>query len=210
MLFWEALGSRRRRQANRVSAVDPFVLRSARLPYDKRCVAMTRQGRRCRGRICQGREFCSFHDPEVSQHQRRRNAANGGRRRAFLSHIPDGYLRKLTDRKSIGHAMDRLYREVRIGSVTPEMGQVLLSILDRLLHSNLDETLNGTRNDKRCKVDRVRPKLKEVLTRSERADWRHAAKDAPAAFLQLTPRERAEAGMREEQTRVAKAIPAAS
>ena len=95
MLFWEALGSRRCRKANRVNTVDPFVLRSARLPYDKRCVAMTRSGRRCRGRIREGSEFCSFHDPEVSQRQRQHNAANGGRRRAFLSHIPDGYLRKL-------------------------------------------------------------------------------------------------------------------
>ena len=211
MLFYEALGSRRRRKANRVSAVDPFVLRSARLPYDKRCIAMTRTGRRCRGRIREGSEFCSFHDPEVSQLQRQRNAASGGRGRAFLSHIPDGYLRKLSNRESVGHAMDRLYREVRLGSVTPEMGRVLLSILDRLLHSNLHESLNGGRPDNRCKVDRVRPKLKEVLMSSERAAWRQAAANAPVAFLQLTPRERAEAAQHEEQARVvAEAIPAAS
>ena len=168
-----------------------------RLPYDRRCVAITKAGRRCRGRIRQGSEFCPFHDPELTAERRRRNAAKGGRCHHRLSHLPDGYLRKLTSKRAVGEAMDRLYREVRLGTVTPQMGRVLFGILTRLLDSGFcDRGEESVRSSRKSKAERIRPALSDLLTREERRAWRKAVKSAPAAFLRnqsprTTPKDKA-------------------
>lgn len=184
MLFWEAVAARRNRRRE-ASERKLSILRSGRLPYDKRCAASTKSGRRCRGRIRGGTEFCSFHDPEVTEQQRRFHSSKGGRSRRRLSHIPDGYLRRLTDRAAVGQAMDRLYREVRMGIVTTEMGRVLFDILCRMLDSGLHETLQTQQAALRYKADRVRPKLSEMLTRTELKAWTRAAASAPSEFLRV-------------------------
>jgi hypothetical protein len=81
--------------------------------------------------------------------------------------------------------MDRLYRELRLGIVTNEMGLVLFNILTRLLDSGLVDSgkLTATAGN-RSKATRLRPKLNEWLTRSERAAWRRAVANAPASVLQ--------------------------
>ena len=184
MLMWERLTSSVPLDDNSSVRCAQVTTVTHRLPYDKRCAATTKAGRRCKGRIRQGTEFCHFHDPSVSSETRRLDAAKGGKRHHRLSHLPDGYLRKLTSRRGVGQAMDRLYRELRLGIVTPEMATVLFSILTRFLDSGLcdgGETSPRTRN--RCKADRLRPKLSDLLTRTERQAWRKAVRNAPAAFL---------------------------
>jgi hypothetical protein len=75
--------------------------------------------------------------------------------------------------------MDRLYREVRLGLITPDMGNVMFSILTRLLDSELvrDAARNGAMD--RSRSAKLRPKLTELLTRWERAAWRKAVARAP-------------------------------
>ncbi len=214
MLFWEALNALRRKGSN-ASLNAPEALQSRRLPFDKRCAAITKTGRRCRGRIREGSDYCFFHDPEVSPQQRRHICSKGGRNRRRLSQLPDGYLRKLKDRASIGEAMDRLYREVRLGIVTPEMGAVLFNILTRVLDSGLsDVTRTDRRPTRRARVDRIRPKLSELLTPSEHQAWRQAAANAPASFFRMSAEERAEASRRGEspldEEAGKRALPAAS
>lgn len=184
MLLWETLtkgnASEDSSQANEVKRAT----RAPRLPYDKRCAALTLRGLRCRCRIRKGSDFCQFHDPEVSMERRRMNAAKGGRNSRKLYHIPGGYLRKLTDRAAVGQAMDRLYREVRLGIVTPEMGKVLFDILTRIMDSDLDHKSNERKSPStRAKANRLRPKVSEALTQAEKSAWRRALANAPADFL---------------------------
>ena len=163
-----------------------------RLPYEKQCAAFTKSGRRCRGKIVNGSEFCPFHNPQLSAERRRRNAAKGGRSHHRLSHLPDGYLCKLTSRRAVGEAMDRLYREVRLGVITAEMGRVLFGILTRILDSELYTRVSDTRRKSRsAKVDGVRVKLGDLLTRAEQRAWRRAVASAPAEFLHAEPPEKA-------------------
>ncbi len=150
-----------------------------RLPYDTRCAARTKRGRRCRAKIRPGTDYCSFHDPAVTDERRRRNAAKGGRSRNRLAHLPDGYLRKLKTRADVGHCMDRLYREVRLGIISKEMGTVLFNILCRLLDSGLAKQPSPKpRSAGRTKVDRIRPKLNDLLTSQERTAWNQAVASA--------------------------------
>ncbi len=183
MLLWEALSM----PAGSGDQLPPGDIdspkRTHRLPFDKRCAAITKSGRRCRGRIRQGTDWCVFHDPHLTAERRRRIAANGGRRHHRLSHLPDGYLRKLTSRRAVGEAMDRLYREIRLGFITPEMGRVLFDVLNRILDSGLADTVAAPRAVHRTRAERVRPKLCELLTRAERAAWRKAVADAPGTVL---------------------------
>ena len=176
MLLWEALAN-----LNGPSGTDPAhdpstPVRVQRLPFDKRCSALTKSGARCRGQIRGAGEFCLFHDPEIAA--RRRAAQNDSRRTKHrrLSQLPDGYLRKLTNTAAVGQAMDRLYREVRLGIITTEMGTVMFNILTRLMDAGLVPL--GVR-PARTKAARIRPKLAELLTRGERMAWKKAVANAP-------------------------------
>lgn len=183
MLLWELVATPARSEESTPQG-EPRPTRSyRRLPFDSRCSAVTKAGRRCRGKIRNGTEFCPFHDPALTPERRRRIAAKGGRSRNPLAHLPDGYLRKLTTRAAVGQCMDRLYREVRLGVITPEMGAVMFSILCRLLDAGLlDKPKGASRNTGRSKAERIRPKLAELLTRQEQAAWKQAVKNAPAYF----------------------------
>ncbi len=202
MLLWEALRRRGERPAKTQTQpqpeqtdgkprptpkpAQPTAPKARRLPHDTRCAALTQKGTRCHGRIRKGTDFCPFHDPHVSAKQRRLYAAKGGRSHHRFSRLPDGYLRRLKTETDIGHAMDRLYREVRLGTVGPEMGMVMLNILNRLLDSGMvkrglqKEALKAARA---TKAVRLRPKLTDLLTRAEKSAWRKAVAKAPAAFL---------------------------
>ena len=187
MLLWETLNVCPTDASDKEGDEGDLPRRTQRLPFDKRCAALTKTGRRCRGRIREGLEFCAFHDPAVTAERRRRNAAKGGRSRHRLSHLPDGYLRKLTNRAAVGNAMDRLYREIRLGVIPPAMGRIMFEILTRLLDSGLladHSTRPGA--SRRSKADRLRPKFKDLLTHAERRAWREAVANAPAKFLQNT------------------------
>lgn len=178
MLLWEMLGlagaTGEKRQAQSTRA-------SIRLPYETRCAMMTKAGRRCRGRIGKGSEFCPLHDPTSVDLRREKAAITRKRPRNPLAKLPDGYLRRLTSTAAVGKAMDRLYREVRLGVVTPQMGRVLFDILARLIDSGLiDLTGRKPKTPLRTTAARVRPKLQEWLTRAEKAAWQKAIAEAPA------------------------------
>ena len=184
MLFWEALTLPREPNGG-LPMTQPAALCPRRLPYDRRCAVVTKSGKRCKGRIRPGTDHCPLHDPALASQRRLRPTAKGGRAHRRLSHLPDGYLRKLTNRAADGNAMDRLYRELRLGVVTNEMGTVLFGILTRLLDSGLvDSGKLTTGAGNRSKAARLRPKLSEWLTRSERAAWNRAVAGAPASVPQ--------------------------
>jgi hypothetical protein len=191
MLLWETLYVRPEKRQRDGNGNGTTNSRTRRLPFDRRCSALTKSGKRCRGRIREGTEFCPFHDPAVSRERRRQIASKGGRRRRRLAHLPDGYLRRLTSRRAVGDAMDRLYREVRLGVITPEMGTVLFRVLTRILDSGLcDSAPTRVGSSGRSKTDRIRPKLSELLTRAERTAWRRAVANAqPAVDPAASPNE---------------------
>lgn len=184
MLFWETLNKPKDRRVVDPNPGQSPTFRPQRLPYDKRCVAITKSGVRCRGRIREETDYCPFHDPALTPERRRRIAAKGGRKHRRLSHLPDGYLRKLHSRAAVGDAMDRLYREVRLGVISTEMGTVLFEILTRLLDSGLIEP---GKCPERSQAARIKPKLSELLTRQEREAWRKAVGKARDSSLRATP-----------------------
>jgi len=188
MLFWEALTLPLERNGGPPTA-QPDALYPRRLPFDKRCAVVTKSGKRCKGRIRSGADYCPLHDPKLAAQRRLRPASKGVRVHRRLSHLPDGYLRKLTSRAAVGNAMDRLYRELRLGIVTNEMGSVLFGILTRLLDAGLVDSgkLTATAGN-RSKANRLRPKINELLTRFERAAWQRAVAGAPASVLQAHDR----------------------
>lgn len=178
MLFWELLRAPKTNNGQVHSTEPDASFETVRLPFDKRCSMITKSGRRCRGHVRKDAHWCPLHDPVVMEKRRQRLSAP--RRRNTLAHLPDGYLRKLTSTATVGNAMDRLYREVRLGVVTPEMGSVLFGILTRLMDSGLlDVGKAGPRAPHRTKAARTRPKLRDLLTRTERKSWAKAIADAP-------------------------------
>lgn len=190
MLFWEALDASRlprfqKKESNK--DIGSVTVETIRLPYDLRCCAKTKSGARCRGKIIVNSEFCLFHDPAMTAERRRRMAARAAQKRKRFTHLPDGYLRKLTTLSAVGEAMDRLYREVRRGDVTPEMGNVLFNVLTRLMDSGL---VRSGPKPERTKASRVRPKLRDLLTRSERIAWNRAVAEAEATDAGSTARPR--------------------
>ncbi len=212
MLFWEAVNGKKRRKR---ALVDELGLgQGLRLPYDNRCRGTTKVGKRCRARIREGSEYCVFHDPEVPGDVRRRIAAKGGKSKRRLSHIPGGYLRPLTERSSIAKAMDRLYREVRLGVLTPEMGRVLFDILCRLLDTDFSESGSAPATRRRDSVYRQRGKLEDLLQPQDLEAWDNAVARAPQSHFQLSDEERIQATLDAERKGQsapgAAALPAAS
>lgn len=187
MLLWESLTIEGEASSDRETVGSASVKRAVhgpRLPYDERCAAVTRTGHRCKGRIRESSDYCVFHDPALTAERRKWIAARGGRSRRSLAHLPGGYLRKLNSRQAVGQAMDQLYREVRLGQLTPEMGRVLFDILTRLLDSGFcDSEKSPARSSGRSRAEKLRPKLSDVLTRSEITAWRTAVANAPEEFF---------------------------
>jgi len=188
MLFWEALQRQMEKGSRQTSGGVETARIVQRLPFDTRCAAKTKTGHRCRGRVRKGSDFCPFHDPAISAEQRRTNAAKAARSRKRLSRLPDGYLRKLNSAAAVAEAMDRLYREVRLGLITPEMGKVLLDILTRIAQSYIgDGNGTGKPSPSRKKIAHLRPKLADLLTRRERTAWREAVARAPRTCYEVQP-----------------------
>lgn len=183
MLLWEALAAERKAREAANGVAEPVRL-TRRLPFDQRCAALKKDGRRCKCRRYRELETCLFHDPTFRERLRAQMSDRRLVIRRKLSHIPDGYLRKLSNRSSVTDAMDRLYREVRLGIITPAMGGVLFEILSRLLDSGLLDVDKGKAAPTRVtKADRLKLKMKEVLTRGERSAWRRVVAEAPEAYL---------------------------
>ena len=187
MLLWEVLAAKRQAKIKAEPVSAEPERHSQRLPFDTRCSAMTKSGKRCQGRILKGREFCFCHDPECVAKRQARRMSEAELKRRRLMHLPGGYLRKLSNRRTIGNAMDRIYREVRLGEITPEMGRVLFLILTRILDSGLADGASPPRLPGRTRAERLRPRLDELLTRAERSAWRKAVAGAPELFADSRP-----------------------
>jgi len=184
MLFWEKLNAIPTIQSP--SGVEPGNLAGGnqRLPFDQRCAARTKDGGRCHGKVRANCDYCVFHDPAVIAKRKQSLKDPEKRRRRSLARMPDGYLRKLTSRHAVGQAMDRLYREIRLELITPEMGYVMFRILTRLMDDGLCHDDTGLQNAwNRTKAARMRPKLSDLMTRAERRAWRKAVERAPSKFI---------------------------
>lgn len=179
MVLWEMLNAKPCNREVEQRSSNNFAGGVKRLPFDRRCAARTKAGRRCRGRIRKESDFCFFHDPTVSELQRRRDASKGGRSNKRQLQVPGGYLRGLTSTRAAGNAMDRLYREIRSGVVTPEMGQILFQILTRVMESNFGGCKSEAPLSPRTKAARLRPQVAAALTQAERRAWRRAVAKAP-------------------------------
>jgi len=188
MLLWEMLEAPPPRTEGESPDAKPEASRTRRLPFDLFCCAVTKSGRRCRGKVRKGGEYCIFHDPELAAKRKKVMASTPAQRRRKLSHLPDGYLRKLCDHRSIGQAMDRLYREVRLGIITPQMGRVLFSVLTRILDSGLADLNGSPKAPSRTKAARMRPKLSDLLMQAEKTAWKKAVANAPSAPNETRPR----------------------
>lgn len=193
MLLWEMLEARTPQDQAESPHVSPEPSHTKRLPFDIFCCAVTKSGRRCRGKIRKGGEYCVFHDPELAAKRKKALSSHSNKRRRKLSHLPDGYLRKLSDHRSVGQAMDRLYREIRLGIITPEMGRVMFSILTRILDSGLADLQGVPKSVSRTKASRLRPKLADLLTRAEKAAWKKAVDKASTPRASTTKRRTARA-----------------
>ncbi len=187
MLLWEMLEARTPQSRDEsppahdsssspsgAAQTQPKQTHTMRLPFDMFCCAVTKSGRRCRGKIVKGGEYCIFHDPELAAKRKKTMSSAPAKRRRKLSHLPDGYLRKLSDHRSVGQAMDRLYREIRLGIITPEMGRVMFDVLTRILDSGLADLQGVPKSISRTKAHRLRPKMADLLTRAEKAAWKKA------------------------------------
>ncbi len=132
MLLWERLPSARQGDDAKPHAGHAPGL-PKRVPGDGRCTARTLSGRRCRGRVRAGSEFCAFHDPSGTAEVRRANAAKAAQARRAKPKLPKGYPRRLTTPEAACAALGQLYLETRAGLVTPQQAQVLMQILERML-----------------------------------------------------------------------------
>lgn len=180
MLLWEALTVNGTAAGTKPDLIRETPIATTRLPFDTRCAKITKSGKRCRGKIHNDGDYCPLHDPAIAA-RRRAGAAKPRKRRNPLSRLPDGYLRKLSNYAAAGNAMDRLYREVRLGIITPEMGRILFGILTRLMDTGLlENTRNIPLRIDRTKAVRLRPKMGNLLTRAEKLAWRKAVANAPA------------------------------
>ncbi len=145
MLLWETL----RRSCGQQSRI--------RLPGDLRCTAIKKSGLRCKGRVIRESELCAFHDPDarVARDQRPRP------QRKTQYHL-DGIPSRLTTRKGITLALDRLYNDTRTGLISPDAGQALFTMLERLMDAHLE-----TRRRQNGRLDRSRAaKLRRRLAKT--------------------------------------------
>ncbi len=166
MLLWEAVGGKKPQQSSTKSGVVRAVTtrRLRSIQAEDRCSALTRIGRRCRCRRARGSEFCNFHDPEIAAQIRERARLKREDKKRQLALLPDGFVKSLNSVDGIATALDSLYREVRLGVVSPRTASVMLAIIDRLLvYEKLVATVGKRRVTKRQRAFEVRQQLAEVL-----------------------------------------------
>ncbi len=163
-LLWEAAHEAGMSKKGRQGAVQPISSRLRSIQQPDRCAAITRVGRRCRCKKAEGSEFCSFHDPVISAQIREKAQAKREAKKRELSSLPEGYLKTLSTIDGIADALDRLYREVRLGIVSPRTASVMLAIIDRLLeYDKLVSTVGRRRTSKKQRAREVRQQVGKAL-----------------------------------------------
>lgn len=164
MLLWEAVGKKKVPKAAGGTVVQPISTRLRGMQASDRCEAMTRAGRRCRCRKAAESQFCNFHDPEISARIRERARIKRAERQAALAGLPTEYMKSLSTVDGITSALDGLFREVRLGVVSPRTAGIMLSIIDRLMiYDRLVSQGARRRVNKRMRAHEVRSQLAAVI-----------------------------------------------
>ena len=163
-ILWEAFGRNSLSKVPPTGTVQAISTRQRSLQRDDICTARTHAGRQCRCRKARGSEFCNFHDPEISARIREQARLKREARKKQMAALPAGYLKSLNSPDGVPSALDNLFREVRLGVVSPRTANVMLSIIDRLLiHDKLVATHGKRRVSKQLRSQEVRRQLVEVL-----------------------------------------------
>jgi hypothetical protein len=134
-LLWEALRLPVAQAGNSGTVSGDRTAVVKRLPFDSRCAARTKDGRRCRCKVRWDADYCPFHDPSITAEVRRAKARKAAQSRRARPALPKGYPRRLNTPEAARVAMERLYLETRVGLVTPRQARALLKIIDHLLNS---------------------------------------------------------------------------
>ena len=164
MLLWEAVGGKRFRSQSSTPTIQPISTRVRSMQAGDRCTAHTRVGRQCRCRRARGSEFCAFHDPEISARIRAKAKAKREARKRQLASLPDAYLKTLTSPDGVGTALEHLFREVRLGVISPRTAQVMLAIVDRLLaYDRLLKTVGPRKANRKLRALEVRQQVMHLL-----------------------------------------------
>jgi hypothetical protein len=166
MLLWEAVSGKKTQSSQANKAPKPIITtrRLRSVQPDDRCTATTRIGRRCRCRRARDSQFCNFHDPEISARIRAKARATREERKQQLANLPEGYLKSLNSSDGIASALDNLYREVRLGVISPRTATVMLAIIDRLLVYEKLVADNGKRRvNRKQRAQEIRQQLAAVM-----------------------------------------------
>jgi len=164
MLLWEAVGKNKMPRKGVQAVAQPISTRLRGIQAQDRCEAMTRNGRRCRCRKARESSFCNFHDPEISARIRQRAAEKRAERKAALAGLPTEYTKSLGSMDGIVAALDGLFREVRLGVVSPRTASIMISIVDRLMiYDKLVSEGGKRRVSKRLRAQEVRAQLAAVV-----------------------------------------------
>jgi hypothetical protein len=164
MLLWEAVGGKKVPKSGGPTKVQPISTRLRSIQAPERCEAITRAGRRCRCRRATESQFCNFHDPAIAARIRASAAHKRAERQAALAGLPAAYMKSLSTVDGITGALDGLFREVRLGVVSPRTAGIMLSIIDRLMiYDKLVSEGARRRVDKRLRAHEVRRQLAAVI-----------------------------------------------
>jgi hypothetical protein len=164
MLLWEAVGGKKVPKAGVPTKVQAISTRLRSVQASDRCESITRSGRRCRCRKAKESQFCNFHDPQISALIRERARQKRAERQAALAGLPAEYMKSLSTVDGIVGALDGLFREVRLGVVSPRTAGIMLSIIDRLMiYDKLVSEGARRRVDKRLRAHEVRAQLAAVI-----------------------------------------------
>lgn len=164
MLLWEAVGGKTLKKQSKTRPIQTISTRVRSMQADHRCTAFTKVGRQCRCRRAKESQFCAFHDPDISARIRAKAKAKREARKRQLASLPDAYLKTLASPEGVGTALEHLFREVRLGVVSPRTAQVMLAIVDRMLaYDRLMKTVGPRKANRKLRALEVRQQVMHLL-----------------------------------------------
>lgn len=191
MLLWEAVGGKKVPKQGVPTKVQPISTRVRGMQAPDRCEAVTRAGRRCRCRKAAESKFCNFHDPEIAARIRECARQKRAERQAALAGLPTEYMKSLGSVDGIIGALDGLFREVRLGVVSPRTAGIMLSIIDRLMiYDKLVSEGAKRRVSKRLRAHEVRAQLAAVIEEMKLPPPQRPVKPVAATAAPALPQRR--------------------
>lgn len=152
MLLWETLSEIQKGAS------------TLRLPGDLRCAALKKSGLRCKGRVLRNGEFCAFHDPQAQEARRGKRRSPARQSQYHLDGIPS----RLTTRRGVTLALDRLYNDTRTGLIQAEAGQVLFGMLERMLDGHVPNHRKSSGRPDRSRAAVLRRRLARIYISTDR------------------------------------------